>query len=153
MFIPYLVRQLLTCNRLDVVFDVYLPDSLKQETHQKRGKGSRINVAGHVSVPNNWQNFLRVNENKTEPFDFLCNHLKNHCNVENGKVINFTNKHKVLCLPDQQDDESITPCTHEGAGTKIMLHTAHAVKMGLKKYLLNLLIQTSWCLLLLHVIN
>ena len=33
-------------KRTDVVFDVYLPSSLKSETRSKRGKGVRRRVAG-----------------------------------------------------------------------------------------------------------
>ena len=39
VFIPYILSQLQHVNRVDVVWDEYLPDSLKTETRSKRGNG------------------------------------------------------------------------------------------------------------------
>ena len=57
---------------LDVVWDVYTDDSLKTSTREKRGKGIRRHVDSTNSVPNNWQEFLRVSENKSELFQYLA---------------------------------------------------------------------------------
>ena len=48
VFIPYLRMQLETSMRLDIVWDTYIPDSLKESTREKRGKG----VCRKVSGPN-----------------------------------------------------------------------------------------------------
>ena len=45
--------------------------SLKESAHEKRGKGVRRKVAGHVKLPQNWQAFLKDYSNKKELFDFL----------------------------------------------------------------------------------
>ena len=58
-------NQLATTQRVDIVWDVYIADSLKNTTGQKRGKGIQRRVAP------NWIDFLRVDENKTELFKFL----------------------------------------------------------------------------------
>ena len=39
VFIPYLQKQLQSSTRIDIVWDTYLPDSLKESTREKRGKG------------------------------------------------------------------------------------------------------------------
>ena len=46
-------------QRVDVVFDVYQPNSLKSETRSKRGKGMRRKVKGSVEAPTNWQCFFK----------------------------------------------------------------------------------------------
>ena len=41
VFIKYLERQLRRVSRIDIVWDVYKPDSLKSMAHSRRGKGVR----------------------------------------------------------------------------------------------------------------
>lgn len=41
IFVPYAKSQLEKTSRLDIIWDVYIPDSLKGTTRQKRGKGIR----------------------------------------------------------------------------------------------------------------
>ena len=62
-------------KRSDVVFDVYLPCSLKSETREKRGQGIRRSVTGISKTPKNWQSFLRDGNNKTELFYFLADKI------------------------------------------------------------------------------
>ena len=71
VFLPYTCRQLELVNRIDVVWDVYIADSLKGAAREKRGKGIRRRVESRNSIPRNWQMFLRNDENKTELFEFL----------------------------------------------------------------------------------
>ena len=59
-------------NRTDVVFDVYLPSSLKSETRLKRGTGARRRVTGTNKTP---KNFMRHSQNKTELFCFLADKI------------------------------------------------------------------------------
>ena len=59
-FVPYIMRQLQSVNRLDIVWEVYRPDSLKKATREQRGTGIRRRVAASSHVPGNWQSFLRV---------------------------------------------------------------------------------------------
>ena len=71
VFIPYLSTKLQTVSRLDLVWDRYTADSLKGSARSKRGKGVRRRMVGVAAIPGNWQNFLRVDTNKTELFKFL----------------------------------------------------------------------------------
>lgn len=57
---------------MELVFDVYQLSSLKAETRTKRGHGVRRRVTSKGKIPQNWQNFLRDNDNKTELFNFLA---------------------------------------------------------------------------------
>ena len=69
VFIPYLRGQ--DSRRVDVVWDAYVPDSLKESTREKRGKGVRRKVAGGTKLPPKWIQFLRDSANKQELFAFL----------------------------------------------------------------------------------
>ena len=75
VFIPYITTKLQTAARLDLVWDRYSTDSLKASTHAKRGQGMRRRVLTDVTMPWYWQNFLRVDSNKTEMFTFLSDAL------------------------------------------------------------------------------
>ena len=72
VFLPYIISQLEHSRRVDIVWDDYFPDSLKVETRKKRGEGIRRRVEQSISIPGNWQKFLRVDENKVELFTFLA---------------------------------------------------------------------------------
>ena len=80
---PYISAQLEKSSRVDLVWDVYLPASLKASTTQKRGKGTRKRVAASTVMPKNWKDFLRVDENKTELFAFLSHEVV--CLLGRGK--------------------------------------------------------------------
>ena len=56
------------CNRIDVVFDRYRPDSIKRDTRRRRTKTTRRpirRVTENCDVPllNNWAGFLAMEEN------------------------------------------------------------------------------------------
>jgi len=71
VFIPYISSQLRSVSRVDLVWDIYKDDSLKGTARAKRGKGLRRHVVGKAALPGNWQNFLRIDSNKRELFNFL----------------------------------------------------------------------------------
>ena len=49
IFIKWVEKQLQNCKRVDIVWDVYKPDSIKESTREKCGKGIRRKVAGQTS--------------------------------------------------------------------------------------------------------
>ena len=51
VFGPYISNQIDKTSRIDVVWDVYLPDSLKGTTRQKRAKGVRRRVSPSNAIP------------------------------------------------------------------------------------------------------
>ncbi len=67
------------------MWDVYIPDSLKGFTRQKRGKGIRRRVAPSTQIPKNWKDFLRVDENKKELFNFLSQQAI-HLPIDEGNM-------------------------------------------------------------------
>ena len=76
VFTRHLENNLKTATRLDVVWDTYKPDSLKESAREKRGKGRRRKVSDDTKLPGNWMDFLRDPSNKKELFLFLTSKLK-----------------------------------------------------------------------------
>ncbi|KAG1681086.1 Atrial natriuretic peptide receptor 2 [Nymphon striatum] len=75
IFIPYISTRFQSSSHLDLVWDTYRADSLKASARAKRGKGVRRCVVAEEAIPRNWQNFLRVDTNKTQLFKFLSEAL------------------------------------------------------------------------------
>ena len=73
-------------NRIDVIWDVYKADSLKECTRAKRGKGVRRKVSGQTKLSPNFKDFLRDSKNKEELFNFLTHKISN-CDYPEGKVV------------------------------------------------------------------
>ncbi|XP_041473700.1 uncharacterized protein LOC121422610 [Lytechinus variegatus] len=71
VFGAYISDQLERVDRLDIVWDVYIADSLKGTTREKRGKGIRKRVHSSTIMPKKWKDFLRVGKNKRELFSLL----------------------------------------------------------------------------------
>ena len=113
-------------KRTDIVFDIYLPSSLKCETRSKRGKGVRRRVAGGNKMPKNWQSFLRDDNNKTELFHFLADKI---AEMHTVNVVIVTKEELALSTQVINLDH-VAPCSHEEADTRIFVHAKHAVMEG-----------------------
>ena len=103
IFIPYLEKlekQLQSATRLDVVWDVYTPDSLKESTREKRGKGVRRKVSGKTKLPGNWMDFFRESVNKKELFAFLTSKVAQF-NWPPAKAVYVTSGQAVVCIGDK----------------------------------------------------
>ena len=131
VFLPYIVSHLQHVGRIDVIWDQYFPDNLKLETRKKRGKRVCRRVEASTAIPGNWQEFLRIDENKTELFTFLATILT-LTTSENDKVIISTYNSDVLCNHTIELSK-LTPCTHEEADTRIIVHLTNAVANGYNK--------------------
>ncbi len=77
---------------------MYVPGSLKTDTRSKRGKGIRRRVEPQNAIPGNWQEFLRINDNKTELFSFLARCV---VGIATDKQIITTLNTDVLCFNRQ----------------------------------------------------
>ena len=129
VFIPYVEGQLRRVGRLDLIWDSYKEGSLKMATREKWGKGVRRHVVSNAVLPGNWQSFLRVDANKVELFSFLSKELVKTVNAQAKKLV-VTDGEAVVCLPRQDDESTLAPCSQEEADTRIMLHVAHAAAHG-----------------------
>ena len=72
VFAPYVLKQLENPKHVDLVWDVYLDDSLKKSLREKRGTGQRRKLMGSTRIPSDWKGFLRVDGNKKELFKLLA---------------------------------------------------------------------------------
>ena len=110
LFSSYVESQLEAAQRVYLVWDVYIADSLKSSTWKKRGKGRRRHVASSTMIPKNWRDFLRVDENKRELFHFQSEHIV-LLPTSKGKVIYAIDGTSVLSTATNQDLRSLAPCT------------------------------------------
>jgi hypothetical protein len=60
VFIPHIKKLLQHVTRLDIIWDVYVYESLKADARSKRGKGVRRRVEPSSAVPGDWAAFLRT---------------------------------------------------------------------------------------------
>jgi len=84
VFLSYITSQLQHMNRLDVVWDEYIADSLKAETRTLRGKGIRRPVEPFNLIPGNWQEFFRswrLAQQPLPPTNKSSEHIKLVCFV------------------------------------------------------------------------
>ena len=117
-FIPYVKGQLHSVDRIDLVWDVYIDNSLKESTRDMGGTGTRRRVVPSARLPVNWKGFLRVSANKAELFSLLAERIAMECVA--GKQIISTFGNNVLSSPQREDTSTIEPCNHEEADTRII---------------------------------
>lgn len=124
VFLPFVTHMLQNVSRLDFVWDVYRADSLKSSARDSRGAGKRRRVTADTVIPPNWNSFLRVGENKRELFNFLAQCV---ITVQTSKVI-ITTQGSVALSNCAVDFSNLSPCTHEEADSRMMVHLSHAAK-------------------------
>ena len=115
-------------NRTDIVFDVYHQSSLKVEIRSKRGRGVRRRVTKEGKIPSNWRNFLRVNDNKVELFNFLADKIA-HMSTQNVVIVT---KEEDAVSNHTINLAGVAPCSHEESDTRIFVHARHATEAGSK---------------------
>ena len=86
-------------------------------------------------MPNYWQSFLRVNENKTELFQLLAEQVT--LMPTGGKIIYCTHGSNVLCSASNDDKEHIEPCIQEEADTRLVLHMSDAALKGCQQIMVR----------------
>ena len=118
VFQPFILKQLESVSRIDIVWDVYRKDSLRSATRKKRGSGTRRKVFPSTRIPSNWQSFLRVDDNKTELFSLLAQQAVT-LPIEEGKELYSTCGERVLTSANRTDMSSLEPCNHEEADTRV----------------------------------
>ena len=136
IFQPFIMSSLDKVKRLDVIWDRYLENSLKQSAREKRmnlGTAQRQRVLSDSPIPSNWESFLRIEENKDELFRYLSESMKDY--DTNEKVLVSTYGESVITVGQHilKDMESLQPCSHEEADTRILLHIVHCAQQGYKR--------------------
>ena len=137
IFCVYLKCQLDNAERLDVIWDRYLPQSLKQGVRELHGQGIgsiRRRVQADTPIPVNWESFLRLNGNKDDLFQYLASCIQTMDTRE--KVIISTLRNAVVASCTY-DCHALQPCDHEEADTCILLHAADCQKQGFSKFMIR----------------
>ena len=134
VFLPFILQQFQSgCRRVNIVWDIYLENSLKESARIKRGQGARHRVLQDSKIPSHWHAFLRVDQNKTELFKVLA--VETSQLQTDGLVIAT---HYKSVLSNQNIDQSIlTPCHQEEAVTRMFLHTFDASNAGTEKIMIK----------------
>ena len=137
-FIQYITRKPENVTKLDLVWDFYLPDSLKTDAKAKSRKGVQICVLASAVIPGNWHNFLSVDFNWIELVSLWCFDLGVRVK-KRRKTFFFLHK---WCRCSQQATPLrpvgyYTPCTNEEADSRTLLHVAHDSINGHQKIMLQ----------------
>lgn len=80
-------------------------------------------------VPKNWQDFLRIDENKTELFSFLAIRISK---VNTNREVITMHNADVLCV-NRESVLGLDPSSHEEADTRMVFHLEDALKQGNRK--------------------
>ena len=134
VFLPYLEAQARNVKRLDVVWDRYIQDSLKNIASESRGQSVRKWVVAAGTLPANWQSFLRCDRNKVELFEFLAQQVTAKV-IQDKELLTTYNEDVISAL--LFDKEELSPCNHEEADTRMLLHAAHASRQGHSKIMIR----------------
>jgi hypothetical protein len=134
VFLPYIIKQAQNVKRVDIVWDRYLPHSLKRGTRKARGTGARRRVCDTAAIPLNWKSFLRSDENKKELFQYLAEKAAS-LKVTNVDIISTVDIDVISS--SLIDKEGLAPCNHEEADTRMLVHAKHASKNSLKKIMIR----------------
>ena len=129
VFIPFILNHLQSSKRVDIVWDTYRANSIKDSTREKRGIGQRRKVTGETKIPPNWNTFLQDNTNKKELFALLTSRVSN-CQFPENKEVNITSDESVV---SSRGSSNMQRCDHEEADTRIAVHVQHALDEGYKQ--------------------
>ena len=135
-FFPKVLSMLHNIKRLDIIWDRYLPESLKSSTREKQGRGIRIEVLPSTLMPSNFKKFLQVADNKVRLFAFLAGQLA-QCHVEGKLIIITIGNTAITSLQIPYPADMITPCNHEEADSRWLLHAAHCLATRHKRIMVT----------------
>lgn len=119
----------LKAKRVDIVWDQYYVDSLKNAVRNCRGNGKQYKVSPQSSIPKNWKEFLRNSNNKEQLFDLLGSTAL--CEMKFVQTVtNVGGKITSSCSENTHLND--LSCKLEEADGRILLHTRDAVIHGAK---------------------
>ena len=118
-------------SRIDMVFDVYLEESIKNAERCNRGSGSGIQfkqiTPGHKIKQ--WRKFFDSSSNKSSLISFIVDEWKSSENREkfSNKILYATNKEACFKIrADGCEDIKDLTSSQEEADTRMLLHALHA---------------------------
>ena len=85
----------------------------------KRGVGIRRRVVASAVLPKQWQDFLRVDDNKRELFAFLSKFVAHNLH-DSSKQLIVSYGSDVLSVP-KIGENRLMPCSQEEADTRMLI--------------------------------
>ena len=116
--VQYICAKLNNLNCVDIVWDQYFNNSLKNTTRAKHGRGVRRKVSPQTAIPCNWKDFLHNSKTKIELPDFPYYKAKHHSSV----AVAWTNSKNI--------------CTHKEADTRLIIYLLQAAEKGMKNIII-----------------
>ena len=124
-----------------MVFDRYLPHSIKGVTRAKRktgkSKGIRRDVASREQRIGNWDRFIVVEENKASLNHFLSTEMSQRYGTHPGRELvvrgGFREILKVWSSDASRESLQELSSDHEEADTRIVLHARDAAVRGYRQ--------------------
>ena len=138
-FMPFITNSLTnSTSRLDIIWDIYPDHNLKAQAQAKRGNpGVTTIVECSTPVSRDWNKFLANSRNKVQLFRFLSTAVIEAASQFTDVVVCSTyDDHVLVSTSDSQsvaDFDTIMPCNHQEADSRIFLHLSHAAQQGHSK--------------------
>ena len=101
-------------RRTDIIFYVYIANSLKAETRHMRSQGARHRVTDKGKLSPVWRSFLWDNDNKTDLFNFLADNIVERCQ----RNVNVTSEERAVSN-QLISLEGSAPSNHEEAVSRL----------------------------------
>ena len=95
----------------------------------------RVSVKESTPIYSDFKNFLRHDDNKTELFQLIAKSISDFLSHVSTKVT--CTKLKTVTSNSDDNLDSLHPCNHEEADTRIFVHLNRASSMGLKRVLIK----------------
>jgi hypothetical protein len=122
-------------NRVDVVFDTYQENSIKNSERSVRGEetGHQLQGITATQIVRQWRSFLTRVNNKTSLITFIVSEWrKTGCREKlQEKVLYATVKDTCYRITSRSSEEvPALQCQQEEADGRLLLHAAHAAREG-----------------------
>ncbi len=124
-------------KRIDVVFDTYRENSIKNSERSARGgeTGHQLQSITGTQIVRQWRSFLTRVTNKTSLIAFIVSEWRKteHREKLKDKVLYVTVNDKCYRITSQGSEEvSALHCHQEEADGRLLFHAAHAAREGYK---------------------
>ena len=114
-------------DRIDIICERYIENSLKSQTRVDRGKGSYLKFDDKTQFPKDFKdNFLKSSKNKSSLNLYLAEKFYDF--HKEDKILVVTKNDGILTnINDLQNEKSLTSCSAEEADQKIIRHMIHCI--------------------------
>ena len=134
-FSDYAVNQLQSVQQIDIIWDIYIHNSLKVQTRERWGRGARHSVAADVKLPANWGEFLKLDSNKPELFEYFAQQTAMFTCESNKCILSRSNT--LVLSPSVDVTPLLSPCMHEEADTRLIFHVSDCAWQGADKIIIH----------------